>query len=99
MTVSQMSTSTNDVHVVPLDACVFAVHLDTPAGRIRIGQVTSQDEQRTWQWQHRDGERSSPITSNVGDIVRALAQYHGNFKAQPDPVPTRRLLFRYAGSS
>jgi hypothetical protein len=89
-----MTTSTDGLHVVPLDACVFGVHLDTAAGRIRIGQVTSQDEQRTWQWQHRDGERSSPVTSSLGDIVRALAQYHRNFKAQPAAAPARRLLFR-----
>jgi hypothetical protein len=90
---SPMTSSHNDVQIVPLDAGVFAVHIDTPSGRVAIGRVTTRDQQQTWVWEHRDGERSSPLAASLGDVVHALANYHRNFKAQAAGAPVRRLLF------
>jgi hypothetical protein len=88
-----MPKSSEDVRVVPLDTGVYEVHLSAEGGPLRIGRVSTGDGQRTWVWQHRDGERSSPVAATLGEVVRALADYHRAFKAQPAPVPVRRLLF------
>ena len=87
-----MTTRTDDVRIVPLDSGVYSIHLETPTGRIRIGHVRSKDARDTWVWQHRDGERSSPVMSSLGNAVDALAEYHRSFKI-PSERPVRRLLF------
>jgi hypothetical protein len=86
-------TLNNDVRIVPLDAGVFAVQIDTPSGRVAIGRVTTRDQQQTWVWEHRDGERSSPVVARLGEVVQSLADYHRTFKAQPAAEPVRRFLF------
>jgi hypothetical protein len=88
-----MTNGSEDLRVVPLDAGVYEVQLHAEGGPLRIGRVSSPDGQRTWAWQHRDGERSSPVEAKLGDVVRALADYHRAFKALPAPVPVHRLLF------
>jgi len=89
-----MSVRTDDkVRVVPLDSGVYAVHIETPVGRMRIGQVRSKDAIDSWVWQHRDGERSSPVIPSLGNAVHALAEYHRTFKMQSPAPPVRRLLF------
>ena len=89
-----MICGTDDVRIVPLDSGVYSVLLDTPAGRVRIGNVRSKGAQETWVWQHRDGERSSPVIASLGNAVHALTEYHRSFKPQPAPTPVRHLLFR-----
>jgi hypothetical protein len=86
-----MQTHRDDLRVVPLDAGVYEVRLDTDRGELRIGRAMSSDGKRTWMWQHRDGERSSPVAASLSDVVHALASYHDAFKTQP--TPTRSLLF------
>jgi hypothetical protein len=88
-----MQHDTTDLRVVPLDSGVYEVHLDTGAGSRRIGKVSTSNARESWTWQHRDGERSSPVTASLGDVVHALANYHRTFKAQPKSEPIRRLLF------
>jgi hypothetical protein len=88
-----MQHDTTDLRVVPLDSGVYEVHLDTGAGSRRIGKVSTANGRENWMWQHRDGERSSPMAADLGDVVHALADYHRNFKAQPKAKPVRRLLF------
>jgi hypothetical protein len=89
-----MSVRTDDkLRVVPLDSGVYAVHMETRIGRVRIGQVRSKDAIDSWVWQHRDGERSSPVIASLGDAVQALAEYHRTFKTQASALPVRRLLF------
>jgi hypothetical protein len=89
-----MTVRTDDkVRVVPLDSGVYAVHMETPTGRVRIGHVRSKDAADSWVWQHRDGERSSPVMTSLGNAVQALAEYHRNFKSQRPARPVRRLLF------
>jgi hypothetical protein len=83
----------DDLKIVPLDAGVYAVHVDRPTGQVRIGQVTTRDAKQTWEWQHRDGERSSPAATNLGDVVRALVDYHRNFKEQAPAASQRRFVF------
>ena len=90
---SRMTSPNNDVQIVPLDAGVFAVKIDTPTGHVAIGRVTTRDAQQTWVWEHRDGERSSPIAASLGDVVHALAHYHRSFKSQTAAAPVRRPLF------
>jgi hypothetical protein len=88
-----MTTRTDDVRIVPLDSGVYSIHLETPNGRVRIGHVRARDAHDAWVWQHRDGERSSPVASTLGNAVNALAQYHRSFKSHPCGQPVRRLLF------
>jgi hypothetical protein len=75
-----MTNPASQVRIVPLDSGVFEVHLDTTRGRVRIGKVSNRDEQRSWAWEHRDGERSSPFATNLKDAVDALTHYHRRFK-------------------
>ena len=67
--------------VVPLDSGVFEVQLDTTLGRVRIGKVSTRDDARGWAWEHRDGERSSPVAASLKDAVDALTSYHRRFKS------------------
>ena len=88
-----MICGTDDVRIMPLDSGVYSILLDTPAGHVRIGHVRSKDAQDTWVWQHRDGERSSPVIASLGIAVHALTEYHRSFKTQTAAPPVRRLLF------
>lgn len=89
-----MTVGTDDkVRIVPLDSGVYAVHIETPAGRMRIGDVRSKEPIGSWVWQHRDGERSSPVIGSLGTAVRALSEYHRTFKVHCAAPPVRRLLF------
>src|SRR6516165_2147837 len=65
----QMSNISDDVRVVPLDSGVYEVRLHTDNGPLRIGKVSTRDSQHTWMWQHRDGERSSPVATTLADVV------------------------------
>lgn len=80
-----MTDPAREVHIVPLDSGVFEVHLETMRGRVRIGKVSHRAGQRGWAWEHRDGERSSPIADSRRDAVDALTRYHRCFKSQPRP--------------
>jgi hypothetical protein len=87
-----MTKQIDEVKVVPLDVGVFVVQIATAAGRVRIGQVRMRDEQPTWVWEHRNGERSSPIHSSRAGVVHALVRYHRTFKPQPAPGVKRSLV-------
>ncbi len=87
-----MLHDTTDLRLVPLEAGVYEVHLDTGGGPRRIGKVCARNGRQTWMWQHRDGERSSPVATSLGDVAHALAHYHRTFKT-PAAAPVRRLLF------
>jgi hypothetical protein len=87
-----MSNTSDDVRVVPLDSGVYEVQLNTDSGPLRIGKVSTGDRQHTWTWQHRDGERSSPIATSLAEVVHALTDYHLAFKPVPTPRPIRRLI-------
>jgi hypothetical protein len=91
----RMICGTDDVRVVPLDSGVYSVHIDTPTGHVRIGHVRCRDAADTWLWQHRDGERSSPVNSSLGTAVHALADYHRSFKTPAAGAPVKRLLFEW----
>jgi hypothetical protein len=73
---------TGERRIVPLDSGVFEIQLDTTQGRIRIGKVSTRDDRRSWAWEHRDGERSSPAAVSLADAVDALTRYHRRFKTQ-----------------
>jgi hypothetical protein len=60
--------------------------------RARIGSVGAVGPH--WWWQHRDGEKSSPVAGSRAEAAQALAQYHRAFKQSAAPTaPARRLLF------
>jgi hypothetical protein len=86
-------TCRTDVRIVPLDSGVYSIHLETPNGRVRIGHVRAEATCETWVWQHRDGERSSPVAPSLAKAVDALAHYHHRFKTRPADQPVRRFLF------
>ena len=88
------ATTTDDspVQIVPMTAGTAEVRLREGRAALPIGRVGSSNGR--WFWQHRDGERSSPIAASRSDAAHALATYHEEFKRQPGPVvPERRLLF------
>jgi hypothetical protein len=82
-----MSSSGNDMKIVALTVHSAEVHLGT-----KIGKVGTSGQR--WWWQHRDGERSSPVAESRGEAAQALVHYHRSFK-QVAHVTTaqRRLLF------
>jgi hypothetical protein len=87
-----MTATTGQVQVVPLSLTSAEVRLSTGGAGTSIGKVGSKEGR--WFWQHRDGERSSPIAENRTAAANALADYHRAFKAPPaPPAPVRRLLF------
>jgi hypothetical protein len=99
-----MTTTTTDVHIVPLTMGTAEVRIPAGAGAVSIGRVGSSNG--GWYWQHRDGEQSSPIAATRSDAAAALAGYHRAFKlpSSPAPVveraaapsgnePVRKLLF------
>jgi hypothetical protein len=79
-------SSDHDMRIVALSAHSAEVHLGS-----KIGKVGTSGQR--WWWQHRDGEKSSPIADSRGEAAQALASYHCTFKEQPTTVPVRRLLF------
>jgi hypothetical protein len=71
------------VRIVPRDAGVFDVQLETARGRVRIGKVSDREHDGRWAWEHRDGERSSPLADNLATAADALRRYHLAFKGLP----------------
>lgn len=87
-----MTTAENPVQIVPMTPETAEVRLRMGRAALPIGRVGSSNGR--WFWQHRDGERSSPIAASRADAADALASYHTEFKHRPAPVaPERRLLF------
>jgi hypothetical protein len=85
-------SSTADVRIIPLTAQSAEIRIGVDGAQARIGNVGAVGAQ--WWWQHRDGERSSPVASSRAEAARALAHYHELFKSSaPTRTPVRRLLF------
>jgi len=84
-------TAGSDVHIVPITPQTAEVRVTTGGTVTSIGRVATTNDR--WYWQHRDGERSSPIGRNRSEAATALADYHRAFKAQLAVEPVRRLLF------
>jgi hypothetical protein len=83
-------TSGDGMRIIPRTAQCAEVHLGVE--RARIGSVGADGPH--WWWQHRDGERSSPVAASRAEAAQALAQYHRAFKQSTTPTaPARRLLF------
>jgi hypothetical protein len=74
------------MRIVALTAQSAEVHLDS-----KIGKVGSSGQR--WWWQHRDGEKSSPVAESRNEAALALAHYHRSFKAQRATVSIHRLVF------
>ena len=66
------------MRIIPLTAQSAEVHLGTNGVQARIGDVGAVGPR--WWWQHRDGERSSPVAESRLDAAQALARYHLTFK-------------------
>jgi hypothetical protein len=80
-------SSEQGMRIVALTAQSAEVHLGT-----NIGKVGTSGQR--WWWQHRDGERSSPVSQSRGEAAQALVHYHTSFKqAAREAAPPRRLLF------
>jgi hypothetical protein len=85
-------SSGGDVRIVPLTAQTAEVRIDVDGTQTRIGNLGAEGPH--WWWQHRDGERSSPVAETRAEAANALAQYHELFKrSAPPAAPVRRLLF------
>jgi hypothetical protein len=85
-------SAASDLRIIPLTAQSAEIRLDVDGSHARIGNVGSVGPH--WWWQHRDGERSSPVAESRAEAARALAQYHRVFKqSAPAATPVRRLLF------
>jgi hypothetical protein len=78
--------SEHDVRIVALTAPSAEVHLEA-----KIGKVGTSGQR--WWWQHRDGEKSSPVAESRGEAAMALAHYHRIFKPETPAVSGARLLF------
>jgi hypothetical protein len=82
--------SVDGMRIVPRTEQSAEVQLG--AERARIGSVGTDGPH--WWWQHRDGERSSPVAASRAEAARALTEYHRLFKQSAQPTaPVRRLLF------
>jgi hypothetical protein len=79
-------SSEEAMKIVALTTQSAEVHLGA-----KIGNVGTSGQR--WWWQHRDGERSSPVAQSRGEAAQALVHYHRSFKAQPVAEHARRLLF------
>ena len=80
------------MRIIPLTAQSAEIRLDVDGTQARIGNVGAVGP--NWWWQHRDGERSSPVAESRAEAARALAHYHQLFKQSASPAaPVRRLLF------
>ncbi len=80
------------MRIIPLTAQSAEIRLDIDGAQARIGNVGADGPH--WWWQHRDGERSSPVAESRAEAANALAHYHRLFKATAPPAtPVRRLLF------
>jgi hypothetical protein len=87
-----MTTARDDMQIVTITPDTAEVRLCAGRAITHIGKVGSSNGR--WFWQHRDGERSSPVAANRSDAANALASYHRAFKRQAAPArPERRLLF------
>jgi hypothetical protein len=85
------TTAASNVQIVPLTLQTAEVRVRIGGATVTIGRVTLAGDR--WYWQHRDGERSSPIAVARSEAAAALAEYHRTFKSQPAVEPVRRLLF------
>ena len=74
------------MRIIPRTAQSAEVHLGVD--RARIGSVGAVGPH--WWWQHRDGERSSPVAGSRAEAAQALAQYHDTFKQS---APARCVSF------
>ena len=87
-----MTAPNDQVRIVPLTPSTSEVRLCAARGTENVGKVVSSNG--SWFWQHRDGERSSPLAANPSDAAHQLVQYHREFKDRRDhSMPERRLLF------
>ncbi len=87
-----MTVGSNPVQIVTITPGTAEVRLRGGRAVTCIGKVASSNGR--WFWQHRDGERSSPVAASRSDAANALAEYHQEFKRNPRPAaPVRRLLF------
>ena len=92
MTDTADQSSGSDVRIIPLTGQSAEICLDVDGTPTRIGNVGAEGPH--WWWQHRDGERSSPVAPSRAEAAKALAQYHELFKrSAPRAAPVRRLLF------
>jgi hypothetical protein len=92
MDATAVTTADSPLQIVPMTPETAEVRLRIGRAALPIGRVGSSNGR--WFWQHRDGERSSPIAANRSDAANALASYHEEFKHRPAAaVPERRLLF------
>jgi hypothetical protein len=80
----------NGMRIIPRTAQSADVHVGTDGASMRIGHVGADGP--SWWWQHRDGERSSPVAQSRAEAAEALVQYHDTFK-QSAPAPARRFSF------
>lgn len=82
----------NPVQIVTITPGTAEVRLLGERAITCIGNVGSSNGR--WFWQHRDGERSSPVAASRSDAANALADYHEEFKRHPRTAASpRRLLF------
>jgi hypothetical protein len=87
-----MTADHDDMQIVTITPDTAEVRLGAGRAITHIGKVGSSNG--GWFWQHRDGERSSPVAANRSDAANALASYHRAFKRQATLAkPERRLLF------
>ena len=76
------------MRIIPMTPQSAEVHLGTDGGSAPIGNVGAVGSR--WWWQHRDGERSSPVARSRAEAAQALAQYHDTLKQS---APARCVSF------
>ena len=75
-----MTTAHDGVQIVTITPGSAEVRLGAGRAMSCIGKIRSSNGR--WFWEHRDGEKSSPVAANRSDAANALADYHRAFKGQ-----------------
>ena len=73
-----MTTAHDGVRIVTITPGSAEVRLGAGRAVSCIGKIRSSNGR--WFWEHRDGEKSSPVAANQSDAANALAAYHRAFK-------------------
>ena len=77
-------TTMDDVQIVPMTLGSAEVRLRATGAPVSIGKVGTANGR--WYWQHRDGEKSSPVAESRSEAATLLANYHRAFKPAPAPA-------------
>ena len=85
-----MTTAHDGIKIVTITPGSAEVRFCAAGAMSCIGKIRSSNGR--WFWEHRDGEKSSPVAANPSDAANALADYHRAFKRQPARTTRERRV-------